>query len=148
VCDKQFRSEDALEQHENATGHVVWSCDVCDKEFASEEALEQHETATGHQPADDEDEDDEDEEEEYACEECGKAFKSESALAQHASTTGHGEVVWQCPFCLAQFDSEMILDAHARVAHDGGGMMVTPDEAPSAVLVPMDVDELDFSWCT
>ena len=47
VCDKDFASEDSLEQHQTAMNHC-FPCDVCDKLFASEHSREQHQTAKNH----------------------------------------------------------------------------------------------------
>ena len=63
-CGREFATERALEQHQEATGHVNvsfsldgpsddesyqnWCCDQCSKEFATERALEQHQRDTGH----------------------------------------------------------------------------------------------------
>mmetsp|Transcript_28124 Transcript_28124/g.74405 ORF Transcript_28124/g.74405 Transcript_28124/m.74405 type:complete len:176 (-) Transcript_28124:19-546(-) len=50
VCQKTFRSEAALAQHQRDTGHweEEFVCGVCGKTFKSEAALEQHQRDTGH----------------------------------------------------------------------------------------------------
>jgi uncharacterized C2H2 Zn-finger protein len=47
-CQKAFKTEKALDNHQMATGHRDPTCPVCEKTFGSEKALEQHVSATGH----------------------------------------------------------------------------------------------------
>lgn len=71
MCNRSFRSENALEQHiESSPAHApTYDCERCNKSFRSETALEQHiQNSPVHASY---------------CETCDRSFRSEDALNQH-----------------------------------------------------------------
>jgi len=63
-CVREFRSEEALDQHTRAV-HPTYECEQCDREFRSEEALDQHTRVVYPM---------------YECEQCDREFRSEDDL--------------------------------------------------------------------
>lgn len=105
-CSKTFISQEARQQHADATNHAFeWSCDECSKSFQNERGLEQHLASTGH--------------DQISCSICGAVFGSWHSLSQHLHATGHGDdLSWSCPQCDDDSwdDLSSLLD-HLRFEH-------------------------------
>lgn len=70
-CNRNFGSEDALNQHlRYSPAHPSFECEDCNRSFSSEEALEQHLRDSPAHPS-------------FECENCNRSFSSEEALEQH-----------------------------------------------------------------
>lgn len=105
-CGKRFVSQEARDNHVDATGHSIqWICEECTKSFSTEKGLEQHQEATGH--------------DQICCEDCGNRFNSLRSLSQHLDATGHGaHLCWSCPHCHNEtWDRLKELLDHLRLDH-------------------------------
>ena len=102
ICDRSFKTEEALEQHRrDSPAHVAaFDCEECDRTFNTEEALEQHlRDSPAHT---------------YGCEECQRTFNTEEALEQHLRDSLAHAAAFECEECDRTFDTEEALQQHLR----------------------------------
>uniref|UniRef100_A0A0G4HI07 Alpha-type protein kinase domain-containing protein n=1 Tax=Chromera velia CCMP2878 TaxID=1169474 RepID=A0A0G4HI07_9ALVE len=122
-CDREFRSESALEQHQRAVKHGDYAnrCDECLRQFGSGQALDDHQRSRRHGH--------------YArqCEDCQKQFGSMSSLDQHQRAARHGDYELQCADCDRDFQSQTALDQHQQALRHGTYANIPVVEASSRV---------------
>jgi hypothetical protein len=104
TCDRFFRTDGALQQHErDSPAHAPsFDCETCDRSFSSEKALQQHERdSPAHAPS-------------FDCETCDRAFSSEEALEQHLLNSPVHTSSFDCEACDRSFNSNEALQQHLR----------------------------------
>jgi transcription elongation factor Elf1 len=111
-CDRQFGSEEALQQHfKDSPVHRIpaFRCADCDRDFVSQSALTQHLNSPVHV---------------HRCEECDREFRTAASLQQHKNSPAH---VFKCAPCNRTFASQAALDQHLQSrAHVTLPPMVSP----------------------
>ena len=75
ICDRSFRTEEALDQHRRDSPAHTHDCEECNRTFNTEEALEQHlRDSPAHAAT-------------FKCGGCDRTFNTEEALQQHLRTS-------------------------------------------------------------
>ncbi len=70
---KEFRSKQAMQQHQATLDHGSFKCLTCARLFASDRAMEQHQASTDH----------------WRCKICLKDLRDADALDRHRADTSH-----------------------------------------------------------
>ena len=102
-CDREFATEQACRQHQDASGHGdVPVCMTCSKSFGSKKAILQHQQSCGH---------------------VGIQWLVESDGASESRSDEVLEDVWECELCFRVFATE-----HACLQHQAAHPIINVDK--------------------
>jgi hypothetical protein len=127
TCNRFFRTDEALKQHErDSPAHASsFACKTCKRSFNSEEALEQHVRDSPIHTSS------------FHCEACDRSFDSQEALQQHGQDSPVHASSFDCETCNRTFNSKEALQQHGRdsPAHASPFNRETSDRAFSSEVV-------------